>query len=601
VKVERLLTALAFIFLTCALVVIAKTEAATGYEISIYAAYPVYFWFFLIAAFTIGILILVIHAFSSNESKWWLAGLAIVLLSISIILLLSYLRGYYGYDPTDTAGVLTYSRDIELSGHSWAGDFYPALHILAVTLSGISGIPLNIIMLILPVLFSILFIPSVFLLAKSLGLNHKACLLSIAFAAPPFFGEQVLALPRVLAFTFFPLFLCLVLMSWKVIRSPYTILLFLVVSFQIILHPINGGLLIIFILIILYIAVRIYHRMSLKMGLVRDVIPYISIMHFSIMIIVITVMWYAWLSQFQFLHTFVSNLISVSSWLGSQSAVIQDWAGKAQLTMADISAIFLKQHAHNFLYLALAFMAVVYLARKYKSRLPIESGLVFLMAVLVILFSVLTILAFVSPIRIEYWRVLPYALLPAMILAAWFFITVRSVKFKWLAVSGASALIIVGIVVGTFNIYPSPWVEGNNAQITHTITSGVSWFSMYQDRVSPIDCIGLGMDRVTGSVTGYAQMPQNIHDTFGYEIAPHLGYDKYVRYGEAYSEDHYLTLPAMAYVQYTERIPDHPSIWRWTTEELNQLHNDSSLSLIYGNSGFEVFYVEGIAKNVSIP
>ena len=594
-KVDKLLTIFAFVFLTCALGVIAKTGAATGYEISIYAAYPVYFWFFLITAFALGTLILIRQAFATKESRWWLAGVAVMLLSMTILLMLPYFRGYYGYDWYDTAGTVSYTRDIEFTGHPWAGDFYPALHVLFAALSRITGVPLNTIMLVSPAVLCFLFISGIFLLTKALGLSRRASLLSLALAVTPFFGEQVVVNPRVLAFNMFPLLLYLFFRSQTVNRSPFTILLIIVLVFSIPLHPINGGLLIILVFAVLYISILLYRRVSLKSEGPVNGIPRAMGRNVGILIMLIASLWYVWYIQFQFFGNFIKGLAEIPNWMGSQAALMQGWAEKAQLTLADIGAIFLKLHGHNLLYLALAGVAIIYLVKKCKSRSPVESGLIFLMAVLMILFSILTIVAFFSAIRIEYWRVIPYALMPAMILAGWFLDSTKSLRLKRFAFGGALTIVMAGFLIGTFNTYPSPWIESDNTQITHSAIKGVNWFSYHQDDTLTVDPVVMSLDRVWGSVRGYTPMPPTIHQTLGAAPLPHFGYDNYSSYGGAYTEDHYVTLPAMAYGHYIKRIPNHPSIWLWTLADLEHLHNDPSLSLIYSNSGFEIFYAKGLA------
>jgi hypothetical protein len=224
---------------------------------------------------------------------------------------------------------------------------------------------------------------------------------------------------------------------------------------------------------------------------------------------------------------------------------------------------------------------------------------VLLLIPIIILFSILTIVALFSPIRVEYWRILPYTMMPTMILNAWLISLATSARLKRIALYGAIAITVVGLVIGTFNIYPSPWIKGGNAQITYALISGLSWFHSHQNDALPIDPVAMGIDRVTGSLTGYSTLPQNIWRTQGKIVPLHFGYNIHSSYGELYAEDHYVTLPAVAYVYYIKRIPEYPILWRWTPEDLEKLHNDPAASLIYVNGGFEVFYLTGLAKNVS--
>jgi len=69
VRIDKLLSIAAFIFITSALYIIAITPPATGYELSIYSAYPSYFWFFIIASSACGIGILIHQAFAEEKSN----------------------------------------------------------------------------------------------------------------------------------------------------------------------------------------------------------------------------------------------------------------------------------------------------------------------------------------------------------------------------------------------------------------------------------------------------------------------------------------------------------------------------------------------------
>ncbi|MCK4733231.1 MAG: DUF1616 domain-containing protein, partial [Methanophagales archaeon] len=91
----KIVAIIAFIFIISALTIIAKTPPASGYEISIYAAYPWYFWFLLVGAISCGITILVHQAFAEQKSNWWSIGLSIIIFTNLIIILLPIFRGYF--------------------------------------------------------------------------------------------------------------------------------------------------------------------------------------------------------------------------------------------------------------------------------------------------------------------------------------------------------------------------------------------------------------------------------------------------------------------------------------------------------------------------
>jgi len=85
-RFAKILLVISFIFILLALIIIAGTPAADGYEVSIYGAYPGYFWIFLIVAIFSAILVILQEIFNNKKTNWWIiAFFAIFFIYISII------------------------------------------------------------------------------------------------------------------------------------------------------------------------------------------------------------------------------------------------------------------------------------------------------------------------------------------------------------------------------------------------------------------------------------------------------------------------------------------------------------------------------------
>jgi len=78
----------------------------------------------------------------------------------------------------------------------------------------------------------------------------------------------------------------------------------------------------------------------------------------------------------------------------------------------------------------------------------------------------------------------------------------------------------------------------------------------------------------------------------------HFGYDKYQFYGQNVTQDSYLLIPGFAYVYYSEAVPNYPLAWRWTAQDIVQLHEDPTVSILYSNGGYEVFYVKSVSDTL---
>ena len=126
-RLTKILTILAFTFIILDLVIIAIIPPASGYEISIYDAYPWYFWLFFIVVMFSSILIIIQKVLTENKSNQWFFGFSAILITNFILLIIPYFRGYcfYGGAGEDLFSHVGYLREIAQSGYLSEGNFYP--------------------------------------------------------------------------------------------------------------------------------------------------------------------------------------------------------------------------------------------------------------------------------------------------------------------------------------------------------------------------------------------------------------------------------------------------------------------------------------------
>ena len=186
--VNKILTVLASGFIVLSLIVIYATGTASGYEISIYDAYPTYFWLFIVSSLICGIFILVNQSFAQKKSFWWIAGFLIVALTNLIVLLLPIFRGYACWSASDTLSQLGYVKDILFTGHfAPAGgkgeNFYPAAHILASAICSSTGINAELLIMVLPAFFFLFYVLSIFVFSRHLTQNLGKAILITTFGS----------------------------------------------------------------------------------------------------------------------------------------------------------------------------------------------------------------------------------------------------------------------------------------------------------------------------------------------------------------------------------------------------------------------------------
>lgn len=132
---------------------------AKSYELSIYASTPITYW---IGIGTVIFLSLIV-SFNSNKEELpvslFLAGMAIIsIISLPII------RNYYYFGAADSITHLGLANEIMNNKVDVAGIFYPAIHIIGIFISSLTGLSLRISMMLNIPIFAgifILFIPIV--------------------------------------------------------------------------------------------------------------------------------------------------------------------------------------------------------------------------------------------------------------------------------------------------------------------------------------------------------------------------------------------------------------------------------------------------------
>ncbi|AEH38939.1 hypothetical protein [Halopiger xanaduensis] len=126
---------------------------ANGYELSIYKATPAIVWVLLL--FSLVISVIVAFATLSRRIRW--VGIGIAWTAAIVLTALPYLRGYWLYgrfDPMNHHGIVI---DLTYNINPLETTIYPNMHILAHTISTITGINSNRALLLIPPLFVLIY------------------------------------------------------------------------------------------------------------------------------------------------------------------------------------------------------------------------------------------------------------------------------------------------------------------------------------------------------------------------------------------------------------------------------------------------------------
>lgn len=137
-RTGRTISVLSIICCATSVAGIVLSPPATGYELSVYTAYPI--WLKIIFSITLVAAVLTTaHGAWTEIDREWLGGLALIWGLSTILFTIPTLRGYvlFGRGSYDVLLHFGMIREIEATAHLAARDWYPLTHILGYALSGL--------------------------------------------------------------------------------------------------------------------------------------------------------------------------------------------------------------------------------------------------------------------------------------------------------------------------------------------------------------------------------------------------------------------------------------------------------------------------------
>ena len=605
---DKVLATAASIFIAVALLVIAITPPATGYEISIYDAYPLYFWFFLLAALFCGIGILVRHNSPTNKTRWFLIGIVIIIFTNVVLLLLPEFRGYFLYGRGDTLYHLGCIRDIVNTGHVGKSNFYPIEHILGTNIIQLTGISINHIPYLFFVIFYTLYIVGMSLLARTLTNSNSRNFVIVAFSAVLVYCYFYVNIhPCFTALFILPLFLYLCHKKNRLsTHGVANVILLILVSFFITFcHPITA-LYVIIVLLTFGLADILYskfiiHRNSNAVISQRSNVGK-GLIGISLMM---SVVFFAWYFSFASIEGSFDRVIS-GIFRGSETSQIffeSDLLSNSGLTHLQIIELFVNRHGSQTILLLISIMACIYFLYRgfIKSRgvhpVRFAYSIQFIVALLITA-------AMMFGYFVEYegnpTRVLRFPLFIGTILSGlavgdfinWVSNKHPGKKKLWILNLAIVCLFVSMSALSIRSVYPSPITSTPNSQVTNMEVAGTYWFKQSQDVNTPgvansynsiylLDYYNFGSDSIVRASMAAVRLPS------------HFGYDSNVSLAESLSyQPRYVIITGFDLVApmfYPENVRQRA--YQWTQDDFVKLGSDTTVSVIYTNGGFEVFKI----------
>ena len=593
----KIIAIIAFIFIISALVIIAKTPPASGYEISIYEAYPWYFWFLLVGAISCGITILVNQAFAERKSNWWLIGIFIVIFANLIVILLPIARGYFISSGGDELTHLGIIKDIALTGHVGISNYYPISHILSISLSYISGLNSRLIIKIVPAIFYLMYMSGLYLLAKAIGEKFGQVLLVMAFGSVLLFTYfNVLFLPTQLFFWLIPLILMLLIgKNVSSNRLEYTIIFLIMLLPMPFLHPLGSVFLIL--LFLLFELSILIHPFLIRRGYTQSATISYPSKTALMPALIVFIIFFMWFSALAYFHTTVTKAYG---WIvhGYGTPPVETMAEQLRMagfTVLNFMDLLIKNYGHGLIFILLSLIAIFIILRKRRLRNSPKVEEIFF-SLFFLIFSVFYIQTLIGAfictgrsLRIYCWPLMASTVLNGIVFHEWIS-KLRGKRFK-ICISLLTIIIIIAAIIGVFSVYPSPHIKMGNFQVTEMDFDGMEWFFEHKN---------------SDSTFYFDQLPfRALHAIFGFDapkpktvgrfslILPHLRYDDNETLAYSFDSDAYIVISELVKATKTKLWPD---VGRYTLSDLNRLSSDPAVSKIYFNGELEIWRVSTAKK-----
>jgi hypothetical protein len=567
---------------------------------SIYTAYPLYFWVFINPELWLLYNNFVKQALLDKVNDgWWKKGLVILLIINCILFLIPVFRGYVVYGRADVLTNIGYARDILDTGHfsapSSRENFYPAFHIIAACISSFTNLNLEFTVSLLVPLFIIFYFLSMYLLSRKIGRTLRQSLLITAFGSLPLFtGLHVLFHPINMVFFLLP-FTVLLFQSPYVSKKLFCLMLIATVFF----HPIEGVIFIAVILMCLGISSQL-HTIFYKLPKAKDGLNYI---HVILILLISDILWsFAFAVLNRHISDFLRNVFSFST-----ATISSQYFNLLQTTHASIYSTFqyvLNMYGPILIYFVIAFFFTILslkgvLVKHYISQNRLTYSITFtVLAALSITFFLLPIGSF------DFSRGLLYGTFASAILIGLGMgesmddLPHRTklrvfVNRKLLTFLTISVLFVV-MVFGVLNEFYSPAVRQANEQVTHSELQGMTWF--LENQRADLFTINLVVTqfRYANEILGVASTPTNIRgggNPSDYQPPDHFGYNDNRTLGQFYNNDVYFVDTSLSEQIYPLVYPEFESLWRFTHSDFQRLNVDNTVDFVYGNGYFTIRYV----------
>ena len=604
----KYLSVFAFIFLLVDMYILIITPPLSGYEPSIYGAYPFAFWLFMGTCISLSVLNIVLSAgFDSNN---WKYGLISIFLCYTTLLFFPVIRGYEFFAQTGYDMFYHFASIYEIINSGYLPDdlFYPITHILTVVLLYV-GVPFKFSYSLISVIFLLLYILFFYMLGKTFFKNKPNSRFLLAFSLPFMFSFLHYAfIPFFFALSILPLFLYCFHNRNSNNGTVFNILILILAIFVVFAHP----LVTIFLLIFLILC-HVFFLVRQKNEFIIYDHNSFSSYRLSNLIIIVTISFLIWYLNFYNIQLMFSSMLDAlfdqghTTVLNSHIGLIQS----SNASILDIAEIFIKVYGSILMYFFIASCFFIFILNKLRSKsveeLDLFYGFQFLVSVLFGLSLILGYFIVFEPVRTFSFAITMSTIFCGIIFGKLNENAKTKSRKKWVNLF-VVIIICSSCVLGILNIYESPWKIQASPDMNTMMINGLDWFLNAKNESVPLasdfDSIynyEMYHSKLNSNQTyndlKYTILNGTIPSHFGYNtnntLLASLGYDtKYMIISE-------YILQSFKYGLKSQQLK-YPI---YSKSDFQKLNNDSTANKLYMNGEFELWLCRdslngSVAKNI---
>lgn len=594
----RLLLLLNYTILLATLLILLTTPTVSGYEFSIYDAYPDYFWGLIISTITLGYFCAVLAILHNDTKKYWPLGFLTAVIANCLLLSLPLVRGYFSYGSGDVLTHIGFMRDLANYG-TIDGNLYPILHILGFCTFEIAGLSFEIITMIIPPVFSILVVIYWYILGREMFNNKTGALslgvltLIILGSIPILDKSNSLFSPNYEVNLLIPLIMYCLIKSQKFTNSRMMAVTLIVLSVLIVfLHPL-AAILLMSIYVLSYFSDRFLPINSTSKPYTANawMIAVIMAAFFSI--------WSTYLHRFgKVVDPFIASII------GTDLVESEVMANLNLVNMVDVDIVYLIKLGFltfgiNAICGSLAAICLLYLLIQHIHKNITINRFLFHIIVCFVALFVLSVIIFFTISEFGYERIYRIVnLFTLLIVSSTIAIAyqrlnnVRTIN-RTLITTLICITVFTLIVLSIFTLHLSPITKHINQQVPECDYYGMVTFFDKRDNSIPILESGISQRRYYESIYGVCPPKTNIRYSLEGALRPpdHFGYDRFDYIGSNYDERQYFLLTSLGRHFYESMYPEFQDKWRFMNQDFENLESDYSATKMYSNNNLDIYLI----------